>query len=311
MFDHISIQFDPSSLIILNITMALMMFGVSLGLKVSDFTAILKAPKAPLTGLVTQFLVLPAATFGLVVLTKPDPGLALGMMLVSACPGGAFSNVMTFLARGNVATSVSMTAVSSTAALVLTPLNFLFYANAYPPAAAVVDTIALNVGQVFILITLVLGVPLALGMWTGHKFPALIEKTEKPMRYIALFIFLAFVAVAFSANFSLFVQHYAAFVGFVVAHNAIALGLGYGISRATRQSAADVRAVTLEVGIQNSGLGLVILFTFMPDQGGAVLIAAFWGVWHLVSGISLSTFWSRRAPLPAKDTRSTKCEVGL
>ncbi len=294
MLDHITIQFDPSSLIILNIIMALMMFGVSLGLKTSDFTAILKAPKAPLTGLATQFLLLPAFTYGFILIIKPDPGLALGMMLVSACPGGSFSNVMTFLARGNVATSVSMTAISSVGALFLTPLNFLFYANAYEPTRHLVDAIALDSGQVFILIFLVLGVPLALGMFTGHKFPQLLKRIEQPMRWVALGVFLLFVTIAFRANFTLFLAHYSSFIGLVIAHNGLALVLGYSLARMTRQSAADVRAVTLEVGIQNSGLGLVILFTFMSDQGGAILIAAFWGVWHIVSGITLSTFWSRR-----------------
>lgn len=294
MLDQVTIQFDPSSLFILNLTMALMMFGVSLGLKVSDFSAILKAPKAPLTGLFTQFFLLPACTYGFILLVKPDPGLALGMMLVSACPGGSFSNIMTFIARGNVATSVSMTAISSVGALVLTPMNFLFYANAYAPTRSLVDAIAMDSGQVFILIFLVLGIPLALGMLTGRKFPQLLKRIEQPMRWIALGVFLLFVIVAFQANFKLFLTHYASFIGLVIAHNALALGLGYSLARLTGQSAADIRAVTLEVGIQNSGLGLVILFTFMSDQGGAILIAAFWGVWHIVSGLSLSTFWSKR-----------------
>jgi len=294
MLDHVSIQFDPSSLLILNMIMALMMFGVSLGLKVSDFTAVLKSPKAPLTGLATQFLLLPAFTYGLILLVKPDPGLALGMMLVSACPGGSFSNIMTFIARGNVATSVSMTAISSVGALFLTPLNFLFYAKAYAPTRGLVDAIAMDSSQVFILIFLVLGVPLALGMLTGHKFPQLLKRIEQPMRWVALSVFLLFVTVAFRTNFHLFLTYYASFIGLVIAHNGLALGLGYSLARLTRQSAANVRAVTLEVGIQNSGLGLVILFTFMGDQGGAILIAAFWGVWHIVSGLTLSTFWSRR-----------------
>ncbi|RTE85940.1 MULTISPECIES: bile acid:sodium symporter family protein [Gammaproteobacteria] len=296
MLDQVTIEFNPSSLVILNITMALMMFGVSLGLKVSDFKAILKSPKAPVTGLITQFFILPAATFGLIVWLQPEPGLALGMMLVSACPGGSFSNVMTFLARGNVATSVSMTAVSSAASLLLTPLNFLFYANAYEPTANIVDSIALDPIQVVVLVVLVLGIPLLLGMTVGNRFPNLLPRIETPFRWTALGIFLVFVAIAFKTNFSLFLEHYAAFAGYVLLHNALALSLGYGMAKLTRQPEADVRAVTLEVGIQNSGLGLVILFTFMANQGAAILIAAFWGIWHLVSGISLSTFWSRRPP---------------
>jgi len=277
MLDQVTIQFNPTSLVILNVTMAFMMFGVSLGLKVEDFRNILKSPKAPISGLFTQFLLLPAATFGLIVWLQPEPGLALGMMLVSACPGGSFSNIMTFLARGNVATSVSMTAVSSAAALVMTPLNFLFYANQYAPTAELVRTFSIDPLQVLGLVFLVLGIPLLLGMYVGKRFPSLLPRIETPFRWVALGIFLLFVALAFQANFSLFLEHYAAFAGYVVLHNAIALSLGFGIAKLTKQSPADVRAVTLEVGIQNSGLGLVILFTFMSSQGAAILIAAFWG----------------------------------
>jgi len=297
MLDHVTIEFDPASLILLNLIMAVMMFGVSLGLKVSDFTAVLKAPKAPITGLVAQFVLLPAMTFGLILVLQPDPGLALGMMLVAACPGGNFSNLMTFLARGNVATSVSMTAVSSTAALVLTPLNFLLYANAYAPTQALVTSFAIDPLQVLGLMLLVLGVPLVLGMWTGARWPQLLPRIERPFRVVSLLIFLAFVGLAFGANFELFTQYFHRFVGYVVLQNGLALTVGFALATLTAQSRGDRRAVTLEVGIQNSGLALVILFTFMPNQGGAILIAAFWGVWHLVTGIALSTFWSRR-PIP-------------
>lgn len=297
MLDHVTIEFDPASLILLNLIMAVMMFGVSLGLKVSDFTAVLKAPKAPITGLVAQFVLLPAMTFGLILALQPDPGLALGMMLVAACPGGNFSNLMTFLARGNVATSVSMTAVSSTAALVLTPLNFLLYANAYAPTQALVTSFAIDPLQVLGLMLLVLGVPLVLGMWTGARWPQLLPRIERPFRVVSLLIFLAFVGIAFGANFELFTQYFHRFVGYVVLQNGLALTVGFALATLMAQSRGDRRAVTLEVGIQNSGLALVILFTFMPNQGGAILIAAFWGVWHLVTGIALSTFWSRR-PIP-------------
>src|SRR5690606_37907534 len=132
MWGPIPTNFDPASLVMLNVIMAFMMFGVSLTLKTEDFRRILVAPVAPLAGLFGQFVLLPAATCLATWALEIDPELALGMILVAACPGGSFSNVMTWLARANVAVSVSMTAVSSLAATVLTPMNFALYGYLNP-----------------------------------------------------------------------------------------------------------------------------------------------------------------------------------
>ena len=142
---------------------------------------------------------------------------------------------------------------------------------------------------------LVLALPLLLGMVSGKRWPALVTRSEKPLRVISLLVFLGFVAIAFTNNFDLFIERFHSFFWLVVAHNLLALTLGYGMARLLRLPLADRRAVTMEVGIQNSGLGLVILFTFFPDAGGMMLITAFWGVWHLVSGLTLSQLWARQS----------------
>ena len=295
-----ALQFDAASLILLNIIMACMMFGVSLSLRLADFKRIVLAPIAPLAGMLAQFILLPAATCLFTWALKIDPELALGMILVAACPGGSFSNVMTWLARGNVAVSISMTAVSSLAATVLTPLNFAFYGWLNPHTREYLTQISLEPGSILTLVLLVLALPMVLGMFTGRRLPGLVARSEKPLRIISLLVFISFVAIAFSKNIDLFVERFHSFFWLVVCHNLLALLLGYSMARLCRLPESDRRAVTLEVGIQNSGLGLIILFTFFPNAGGMLLITAFWGVWHLVSGLTLSQFWARR-PLPADD----------
>lgn len=294
MSGSLPIVFNPASLIMLNAILALMMFGVSLSLRFDDFKRILLYPVAPLAGLFAQFLLLPLATCLFTWALNIEPELALGMILVASCPGGSFSNIMTWLARGNVAVSVSMTAVSSLAATVLTPLNFAFYGWLNPHTRQYLTQITIEPSSILLLVLLVLALPLVLGMLTGRKFPKLVTRSEKPLRIISLLIFLVFVAIAFSNNFALFIERFSSFFWLVVAHNLLALSLGYGMGTALKLPVPDRRAVTLEVGIQNSGLGLVILFTFFPQAGGMMLITAFWGVWHLISGLTLSQFWARR-----------------
>lgn len=298
-----TVQFDPASLITLNAILALMMFGVSLNLKPADFKRVLTVPRAPIAGLFAQFLLLPLATCLFTWALEIDPQLALGMILVASCPGGSFSNIMTWLGKGSVAVSVSMTAVSSLAATVLTPLNFALYGWLNPHTRSYLQEIALQPENILMLVLLVLALPLILGMLTGGRFPKLAVRSEKPLRFISLLIFLAFVAIAFLNNVDLFLAKFHTFFWLVVGHNLLALALGYGMARLMKLSVPDGRAVTMEVGIQNSGLGLVILFTFFPDAGGMMLITAFWGVWHLVSGLTLAQIWARR-PIPEPEPQS-------
>ncbi|WP_422909082.1 bile acid:sodium symporter family protein [Pseudomonas sp. MAC6] len=308
--EPVNIQFDPSSLVLINIILAVMMFGVSLDLRLDDFKRIVREPKAPLIGLLAQFVLLPALTCLVCWALRIEPMLALGMMLVAACPGGSFSNIMTWMARGNVAVSVSMTAVSSLAASVLTPLNFGFYAWLNPLTRPLLTQIAMDPVSLLLLVLLVLGLPLIAGMWIGRRFPGLSLKVEKPLRIFALLVMLAFVTLAFSRNFDQFITHFHLFFWLVVAHNALALAVGYGCARLSGLPAADRRAITLEVGIQNSALGLVIIFTFFPQASGMLLIAAFWGCWHLVSGLALAFIWSRRPPASLPLTPAALASAG-
>jgi BASS family bile acid:Na+ symporter len=276
-----------------------MMFGASLSIRLSDFKLLLKSPKAPIIGLLSQFVLLPLLTFVLTRILEVDASIALGMILVASCPGGSFSNIMTWLARGDLATSVSMTGISTLAALFLTPLNFTFYASLNGETSALLASIAVEPSQVMELILLVLVLPLFGGMLVGQRFPKAAGKMDRPFRWISMLLFLVFVVVAFSANGDLFFRYAQYFVGLVILHNAIALLIGYMSSRAVGLNIEQIRAVTLEVGIQNSGLGLIIVFNFYADLGGMMIITAFWGVWHLVSGLALALFWSRQPKISA------------
>lgn len=292
----VGFRFDPAQLVTLNVVMAVMMYGVSLTLRPQDFVQVLRRPAAPIAGMVAQFVLLPAlSALGAWALAL-DAELALGMILVASCPGGSFSNLMTYRARGDVALSVSMTGASSLAATVMTPLNFGFWASVNPITRDYLQQIAVAPSGILITVALVLALPLVLGMWTGQRYPRFALRADPPLRRVALFVLLGFVALAFAQNVALFIARFETFFWLVVAQNLLALALGVGAARAMRLDDARSRAVILEVGIQNSGLGLVILFTFFPDAGGMLLITAFWGVWHLVTGIALSSWWSRRPP---------------
>lgn len=288
------VQLGTAQLVALNLVIAAMMFGVSLQLTVEDFRRVARAPRPFVAGMVAQFALLPAATALGTWAVGVEPQLALGMILVASCPGGAFSNIMTWRARGDVALSVSMTAVSSLAATVLTPLNFAFWGGVNPQTRALLQSIEIPTGGILGLVALVLALPLVLGMLTGRRAPEFVAKSERAFRQLSLVLLLGVVALAFDQNFALFIRRFQTFFWLVVVQNGIALALGAVIAWGARLSESARRAVTLEVGIQNSGLGLLIIFNFFPTAGGMLLITAFWGVWHLVTGLLLSGWWGRR-----------------
>ena len=292
----VNLEFSPSAMIGLNAIIALMMFGVSLELRVDDFKRILLAPKAPLIGMLVQFVLLPASTCLLTILLPIDPALAMGMILVATCPSGTFSNIMTWMARGNVAVSASVTAVSSVTAGIFTPLNFALYAGLNPQTRALLTEISVDPISLLLMVLLVLVLPMALGMFIGRIRPLLAQKLERPLRHFSLLVLIAFVGGAFIKNYEQFLEHFHLFFWLVVLLNTMALALGYICARLWRLPAADVRAVTLETGIHNSALGMALIFTFFPQAGGMLLIAAFWGCWQLLAGLVLALYWSRSAP---------------
>jgi BASS family bile acid:Na+ symporter len=276
---------------------------VALELKLDDFKRIFVAPKAPMIGLGSQFILLPGFTFLLTLMLRPPPSMALGMILVASCPGGNLSNIVTYLARGNCAVSVSMTAVSTAAAVFMTPFNLAFWGSLNPDTLKILKKVSLSPFDVFVNIFIILGIPLIAGLVLSRIFPSLVEKVRKPFKIFSLVFFIAIVAAALGANWQNFINYVGlVFIG-VLIHNALALNLGFWAGRLFRLSEQDVRAVSIEVGIQNSGLGLVLIFNFFGGLGGMAIITAWWGIWHIIAGLVAAFIFSRRR-LP-QDARQT------
>ena len=282
---------SSTSLLVLNSVLAMMMFGIALSLTAEDFRRIARQPVGPLVGMTAQFALLPALTCLLTWLIPMPSEIALGLLLVSCCPGGSFSNLMTYLSNGNTAMSVSMTGVASLLACVLTPLNFMFYAALNPRTQPLLNSISVSTADMLAVIAFVLAIPLVLGITCARIWPLFARKTEPFFRFVSLFTLFGFVAIALFMNWDKFIAGASLFLLAVVAHNALALLIGWSAARALRLPRADTRAITLEVGLQNSGLGLGIIFTFFANLDAMAVIAAAWGIWHLISGLSLSTYW--------------------
>ena len=285
MIDQVRLNFNPTGIAIINGAIGLMMLGVALELKIDDFKRIVSSPKAPAIGLVAQFVLLPAFTFLLVLLIKPHPSIALGMMLVAACPGGNLSNIITYLANGNSAVSISMTAVSTIAAIIMTPFNISFWGSLNPETASILKQVSLNPVDVFITVFLILGIPLIVGMSIGHYLPNIAKKVKKPFKIFSLVFFIIIVCGALAANWQYFLKYVGIVMLAVLIHNALALNIGYWSGRLFKLDEKDCRAVCIEVGIQNSALGLVMVFGFFGGLGGMAILVAWWGIWHIIAGL--------------------------
>ncbi|WP_424984361.1 bile acid:sodium symporter family protein [Microbulbifer sp. S227A] len=299
--DDITLNFSPGSLTVLNTVLAIVMFSVAIDLKPSDFRRLVQAPKPLVTGLVSQFAALPALTYCLVLLTQPRPSIALGLILVAACPGGNISNFITHRAGGNAALSVSMTAFATIATILVTPFNIAFWGSLYAPTRAILQRTQIDPLTVAITVGLMLILPLVLGVTLNTRRPDIAARIRPMLQWISFGIFIAFVLLALAANWGFFLQFAGAVAGLVIAHNAIALAAGYGCATLAGVSSFDRRAITIETGIQNSGLGLVLIFGFFGGLGGMAVVAAFWGIWHAISGLALAALLNR--------TEAARCPV--
>ena len=202
--DDVQIHFDSNGLMIMNIALAVVMFGVALGITIEDFKNLFKNPKLVLLGVTSQFILLPLLTYVLIIIIKPQPSVALGMMMVAACPGGNISNFMTHMAKGNTALSISLTAFATFLAMFMTPFNFQLYGNLYQPTAEILQTVELDPFELVKLVMLILGIPLVLGMFLRSKNKALADKLSKILKPLSILVFIAIVVIAFSNNLDIF-----------------------------------------------------------------------------------------------------------
>jgi BASS family bile acid:Na+ symporter len=268
------------------------MFGIALEISVGDFKQLWSKPKPVLVGVMSQFLVLPALTFFLVWLIDPYPSIALGMFMVAACPGGNISNFISHLAGGNTALSVCLTAIATLLAVVMTPLNLQLWGSFYGPTAAILQEVAISPWQMVKLVALLLGVPLFIGMLVNYWKPILALKMAKILKVVSLLFFITLVFLALFNNRTVFLDYIFYVFWIVLVHNLLAFFTGFSIAKIFGLNTANTKSITIETGIQNSGLGLLLIFTFFDGLGGMALLAAFWGIWHIISGLLLATFWS-------------------
>ena len=308
--DQVRLNFNPQGLFIINAAIGLMMLGVALELKLDDFRRIFTAPKAPMIGLAAQFILLPAFTFLLTLILQPPPSIALGMILVAACPGGNLSNIITYLARGNCAVSVSMTAVSTAAAVFMTPFNLALWGSLNPATARILREVSLSPLDVFVNVFIILGLPLMAGLMISRYCPSLVVKVRKPFKIFSLIFFIGIVAAALIANWQNFINYVGLVFFAVLIHNALALNIGYWSGRFLGLDRQDTRAVSIEVGIQNSGLGLVLVFNFFEGLGGMAIITAWWGIWHIIAGLIAAFIFSRQPLISDEKLKLERTSTG-
>lgn len=290
--DALRLNLDDGGLLVMNISLAVIMFGVALELTVGSFKRIVRDPKSTIVGVMSQFLLLPAITYILVIFFEPHPSMALGMFMVAACPGGNVSNFFSLLAKGNAALSVSMTAIATTTAIVMTPFNFTLWASLYEPTSVILRDVHINLWEVFKIIGLILGVPLILGMTVRHQKKELAQKISGWIKGFGIIFFAGFVLVAFAMNYENFLSYVHLVIGLVFFHNAFALTGGYGLASVFNLPQKDRKSIAIETGIQNSGLGLLLIFNFFDGLGGMALVAAWWGIWHIITGLGIGWYWS-------------------
>jgi len=304
--DEVRLNFNPASLVLLNAVLGFLMFGIALDTRIADFKRVMRMPLAMTVGVAAQFIVLPAVTFVLTLLLKPAPSIALGMILVACCPPGNVSNILTHRAGGNVALSVSMTALSNLISIFVMPLNFAFWGGIHPTAAPLLKTIALDPGEMVMHIIAIIGAPFVIGIACAHYLPRLTERIKKPARILSFICLIGFILAAIAGNWRYFLDYVGLVLLAVILHDALAFATGYTCATATGLGEYDRRAVSFEVGIRNAGLGLVLIFSFfggLGGLGGMAVVAGVWGFWDIIAGLGLAAWWSRR-PLSASAVRS-------
>lgn len=308
--DAINVTLNAGGMNTINIVLAFVMYGVALGIKPRMFVDVFKNPKSVFLGMLCQLVLLPLFTFLLALALGGSITwtMAMGMILVASCPGGNISNFMSSLSKANVELSVSLTAISTALAVLLTPFNFWLYGSLYLHFADIpgeVPTLVIPLWDVFKTIVILLGLPLTLGILTSHFLPNLAEKLKKPFQWFSIIFFIAMVVLSFAGNFDAFLRCIKYIFIVVLIHNLLALSIGFLTGTAFKVPARDRRTLTIETGIQNSGLGLVLLlgtslFTNFPPHGGMLVITAWWGVWHIISGLTVSTIFNRHDARKAK-----------
>ncbi len=293
--DDVMLNFTPGTLTILNIVLALIMFGIALDVAPKDFKVVAKHPKPFVVAILAQLLILPAVTWGLTYVLSPliTASMALGMILVACCPPGNISQVLTHRSGGNVALSVSMTAVGNLIYIFVMPLSIAFWGSLNPNTRAILQEVSLEPGKMLLDIVLIIGVPFVLGLLIRAKWPVIARKVQPFVKWFSLIALIGFIIGALAGNWQFFVMFLGIILLVVFIHDAVALAIGYGTAVAGGLGTRERKAMTFEVGIRNAGLGLGLVFAFFGGLGGMAIVAGWWGIWDIIAGLILATLWAR------------------
>ena len=220
--------------------------------------------------------------------------MALGMILVASCPGGNISNFISSLAKADVELSIVLTCVSSLAAIVFTPINFNLYGEAYEPTRAILTTINLDWMDVMKTIAMIIIIPITLGKLVSHSKPKLAEKLNVPFKNISMLLFLIIIIGALISNGEYFFEYITEVFNLVLLHNGLAMAMALSMAFLLKLNIKSRKSITIETAIQNSGLGLLLIFSFFDGLGGMAIIAAWWGIWHIISGFTIAFLWKNK-----------------
>ena len=278
-----SVSFIKTSYV--NTLLGIVMFGMGLTLKASDFKVVFSRPKDIIIGAVAQFTIMPLLAFALTKLFQLPPELAVGVILVGTCPGGTSSNVMTYLAKGDVALSVGMTGVSTILAPFLTPLLTKLYAG---------QTVDVDLLSMFLSIVKVVIVPIVLGCIINKLFSSFTEKVTKILPLVSVTAIVAIVAAVVSANSSKIMTCGFLIMLVVVLHNCLGYALGFAAGKALKLDMSKCKAVAIEVGMQNSGLATSLAATHFAQYPLATIPGAVFSVWHNISGAIFANFMASK-----------------
>ncbi|MHA7279649.1 bile acid:sodium symporter family protein [Arthrobacter sp. MDT2-2] len=268
---------------LINPLLGVIMFGMGLTLTPVDFALIGKRPIPVVIGVVAQFVIMPLLGWGVATVLGLPPALAAGVILVGCCPGGTASNVVSYLARGDVALSVAMTSVSTILAPVLTPLLTLWLAGQYMPVDAA--AIGLSILQIVLL-------PVVVGLAVRYFLPRLVERLLPALPWISVAAITVVVIAVVSGSAAIIFSAGLLVFAAVILHNGLGYLLGYGAARLFGLPTSARRTTAIEVGMQNSGLAAGLARTYLTPE--AALPGAIFSVWHNVSGAAMAAYWRRR-----------------
>ncbi len=298
--DDIAVNLPEGIALGTKILVAFFLFAVALDVRLSDFGEVTRRPWIFAAGLGTQFLVIPALSLGLIATLDVQPSIALGLLLVVCLPAGNLSNILTYRARGDLALSVSLTTISSAGAILITPVALAFWGSLSPQASEVLAEVDLSPVDVLVDVGLLIGLPFAAGVLTAHRLPEVAAHARRFVEPAVVTLLTLLIVGGLAANTATILDVVQLLGVAIVAQNLLSLLVGYAAATACRLGPPSRRAMTLEMGIRNTALGLVLALTFFPELGGVVVTVALWGLWDLITGFTLASWW-RRTPSDLAD----------